>query len=96
MQSGYMLKEVITFMNLSEKIIFLMKKNNIKNPKELSKKMSEKNLTIPYTTLLTIINDEIQNVKLGTAQKLCKYFNITLDDLLDDTIELTDLSLLRD
>ena len=76
-------------MNLSEKINILMKQNNIKNPKELSEKLNEKNLKIPYTTLLTIINNEVQDIKLGTARKLCIFFNLTLDQLLDDDIELT-------
>lgn len=75
-------------MNLSEKIDVLMKQNNIKNPKELSEKLNEKNLKIPYTTLLTIINNEVQDIKLGTARKLCTFFNLTLDQLLDDDIEI--------
>lgn len=75
-------------MNLADKINYLMKKNNIKNPKELSSKLNEKNLKIPYTTLLTIINNEVQDIKLGTAQKLCNFFHVTLDELLDDTISL--------
>ena len=77
-------------MNLAEKINFLMKQKNIKNPKNLSQKLNEKNLTIPYTTLLTIINNEVQDIKLGTARKLCNFFNITLDELLDDDISLKD------
>ena len=77
-------------MNLAEKINLLMKQKNIKNPKDLSQKLNEKNLTIPYTTLLTIINNEVQDIKLGTARKLCNFFNITLDELLDDDISLKD------
>lgn len=77
-------------MNLAEKIDILMKKNNIKNPKELSEKLKNKNLNIPYTTLLTIINNEVQDIKLGTARKLCDFFQITLDELLDDNIPLNE------
>lgn len=75
-------------MNLADKINFLMKRNNIKNPKELSEKLTELNKKIPYTTLLTIINNEVQDIKLGTARKLCDFFHITLDELLDDDISI--------
>lgn len=77
-------------MNLADKLNILMKKNNIKNPKELSEKLNEKDLKIPYTTLLTIINNEVQDIKLGTAKKLCILFNLTLDELLDDNISIED------
>ena len=76
-------------MTLAEKLDFLMKQHKIKNPKELSQKLEEQDLKIPYTTLLTIINNEVQDVKLGPAQKLCTFFNVTLDQLLDDNISLT-------
>lgn len=75
-------------MNLADKLDLLMKQHNIKNPKELSQKLNQQNLKIPYTTLLTIINNEVQDIKLGTAQKLCNYFNITLDELLDDDVPI--------
>ena len=75
-------------MNLAEKINYLMKKNNIKNPKELSTRLKERDLAIPYTTLLTIINNEVQDIKLGTAKKLSTFFNVTLDELLDDNLPL--------
>lgn len=75
-------------MDMASKINVLMKRNNIKNPKELSKELNKNNLNIPYTTLLTIINNEVQDVKLGTARKLCDYFKITLDELLDDSVDL--------
>ena len=77
-------------MNMADKINILMKRDNIKNPKELSQKLDKQNLKIPYTTLLTIINNEVQDIKLGTARKLCNFFHITLDELLDDDIELDD------
>ena len=73
-------------MNLVDKLNILMKKNNIKNSKELSVKLEKNNLKIPYTTLLTIINNDVQDIKLGTAKKLCQFFHITLDELLDDNI----------
>lgn len=79
-------------MNLAEKINLLMIQNDIKNPKELSKKLIEKDLKIPYTTLLTIINNEVQDIKLGTARKICTFFRITLDELLDDNIPILDIN----
>lgn len=77
-------------MNLADKLNILMKKNNIRTPKELSNQLNQQNLKIPYTTLLTIINNEVQDIKLGTARKLCDFFNITLDELLDDNIDIID------
>lgn len=62
-------------MNLADKLNILMKRNNIKNPKELSQNLNLQNLKIPYTTLLTIVNNEVQDIKLGTAQKLCNFFS---------------------
>lgn len=79
-------------MNLAEKINLLMTQNDIKNPKELSEKLNEKGLKIPYTTLLTIINNEVQDIKLGTAKKICTFFRITLDELLDDNIPILDIT----
>lgn len=79
-------------MNLSQKISYLMKKNNIKTSKELSRKLEEENMRIPYTTLLTIINGETTNIKLETANKLCYIFKITLNELLDDVDNIDVLS----
>lgn len=77
-------------MDLIGKLKMLMKKNNIKNIAQLSKETN-----IPYTTLKSIFDGDVNDIRLSTSKKLCDYFKITLDDLLDDTIELTDLSLLR-
>ena len=75
-------------MNISEKINYLMKEHNIKSPRDLANALENKNLKIPYTTLLTIINNEVKDIKLGTAEKLCTFFNITLDDLLNNNISV--------
>lgn len=81
-------------MNLSEKLNFLMNKNNIRNPKDLALKLNAAKLGIPYTTLLTILNNEVQDIKLKTAYKLCTFFNITLDELLDDNIPIPEKNLI--
>lgn len=76
-------------MDLSEKLNYLMKINNIKNPKELSIRLKESNFEIPYTTLLTILKGEVKDIKLNTALKLARFFNITLDELLDNNVSIT-------
>lgn len=70
-------------MELIEKLKLLMKKNNIKNTSQLSKET-----TIPYTTLKSIFDGDVNDIRLSTSRKLCDFFSITLDDLLDDNIEL--------
>lgn len=80
-------------MDLAEKINHLMKTKGIRNAKELSEKMHELDLSIPYTTLLTIINGEVTDIKLNTANKFKQFFNITLDELLDDRINITEFKI---
>jgi len=70
-------------MDLIEKLYYLMKRNNIKNTAQLSRETS-----IPYTTLKSIFDGDVNDIRLSTSRKLCDYFNITLDELLDDNIEL--------
>ena len=70
-------------MDLIQKLNYLMKKNNIKNISQLSKETG-----IPYTTLKSIFDGDVNDIRLSTSRKLCDYFKITLDDLLDDNIEL--------
>lgn len=72
-------------MELIEKLHILMKRNNIKNISQLSKETK-----IPYTTLKSIFDGDVNDIRLSTSRKLCDYFKITLDDLLDDDIELND------
>lgn len=83
-------------MNLSEKLNILMNKLGIDSPTELSKKMNEANLNIPYTTLVSILNGTVKNIRLDTANKFKVFFNailpidqkLTLDDLLDSNINI--------
>lgn len=78
-------------MDLIQKIQLLMKKNNIKNTSQLSKETS-----IPYTTLKSIFDGDVNDIRLSTSKKLCNYFNITLDELLDDSISLINYKISND
>lgn len=83
-------------MNLAEKINILMKKTNITTTAELAKKMEEANLKLPYTTIAAVLKGEIKNITLNKANKFKFFFNsilpldqkLTLDDLLDDDIDI--------
>lgn len=77
-------------MNISNKLNSLMKEYDIKNPKELSKELEKQKLKIPYTTLMTILNNDVQDIKLGNAKKLCKFFNITMDELLGEDFRINE------
>ncbi len=72
-------------MDLTEKLQFLMKKNNIKNISQLSKETN-----IPYTTLKSIFDGDVNDIRLSTSRKLSDFFKITLDELLDDDISLNE------
>lgn len=78
-------------MDLLQKLDALMKKNNIKNIAQLSK-LTE----LPYTTLKSIFDGDVNDIRLSTSKKICNTFNITLDELLDDKIDLNNLQLLND
>lgn len=83
-------------MTLSEKLNVLMKKIGIDNPTKLCKRMEEANLYIPYTTICAILNGNVKNLRLDTANKFKAFFNsilplneyLTLDDLLDTNIDI--------
>ena len=72
-------------MDLIEKLHILMNRKNIKKISQLSRETN-----IPYTTLKSIFDGDVNDIRLSTSRKLCYYFEITLDDLLDDDIEITD------
>lgn len=72
-------------MDLIQKLQFLMKKNNIKNISQLSRET-----TIPYTTLKSIFDGDVNDIRLSTSRKLADFFKVTLDELLDDDISLND------
>lgn len=73
-------------MDIGEKILELMENKKIKNVRELSKRCD-----IPYTTLRAIIDGTIGDIKINTAIKLCNTFNITLDELFSENIELPEI-----
>ena len=54
-------------MDLIEKLQFLMKKNNIKNISQLAKETN-----IPYTTLKSIFDGDVNDIRLSTSRKLLK------------------------
>lgn len=65
---------------------------DIKTVRELSDKLEANGLKIPYTTLITILGNHVQDIKLETARRLCTFFHVSLDTLLDDNIPLVDNS----
>lgn len=69
-------------MELIDKLEMLMKEQNI-NKAQLSK-----NADIPYTTVDGFFKKGMDNVKLPTLKKLAKYFNCSLDYLVDDEINV--------
>lgn len=78
-------------MDLLQKLNALMKRNNIKNVAQLSK-LTE----LPYTTLKSIFDGDVNDIRLSTSKKICNTFNITLDELLNDNIDLKDLQIIDD
>lgn len=67
--------------DLSEKISYLMRKNNISSPRELASKTD-----VPYTTILSILNKTVDKdgMRIKTLLKFSEYFNVTLDSLISN------------
>lgn len=76
-------------MLVSEKIEKLKRIFNIKNNKKLAEKVN-----LPYTTVITISKGETEDIKLSTAKKFCDYFDLTLDELLDDNYSLPEYTII--
>lgn len=72
-------------MDLIQKLKILMNRKNIKKVSQLSR-----DTNIPYTTLKSIFDGDVNDIRLSTSRKLCDFFHITLDELLDDDIEIDD------
>lgn len=68
---------------LAEKILYLKEINDIKSIKTLAKMIN-----IPYTTLKDITDGITTNIRLDTAKKICDFFNLTLDELFRNEIDL--------
>lgn len=64
-------------MKIKEKLDLLMKENDIENVKILASK-----LDIPYSTFLTIYNGTVGSIKVEYAEKICKFFNVPIDNFL--------------
>ena len=79
-------------MNIRDKIYKLMEDNDITKISDLTKSLERNNLKIPYTTLMSILNGDVKDIKVGTANKLCKFFNISLEELLGDDYKLNENS----
>lgn len=73
-------------MDLKEKLSSLMKQNGIKNLYDLSRQCD-----IPYTTLRNIMIDNISNIRIDTAIKLCDFFKVSLDELLQSELDLSEI-----
>lgn len=67
-------------MNFLEKLDLLMKEKGI------SKSVLSKESGIPYTTIDGFYKKGYGNAKLSTIKKLSRYFNITLDEMIGDSI----------
>ena len=67
-------------MDLKERIEYLMKKKNIKNPKELSKESK-----VPYTTLRSILLDGVSDIRASTLFALADTLGASSDYLLGRT-----------
>ncbi|WP_195984047.1 helix-turn-helix transcriptional regulator [Clostridium sp. D33t1_170424_F3] len=66
---------------------FLEKLDNLIAEKGINKSVLSKESGIPYTTIDAFYKKGYQNAKLPTIQKLCDYFDVTLDYLVRDDIE---------
>lgn len=70
-------------MNLTDKLDYLMQE----------RKMNKRNLSletgIPYTTIDAFYKKGTENIKLSTLKRLSDYFGITLDEIADDSIDIT-------
>ena len=69
-------------MTFLEKLDFLLKENNI-NKHKLSEQSG-----IPYTTITNFYKQSYENIKLSTFKKLCGFFNVTMDSMARDDIDI--------
>ncbi|MCL2354615.1 MAG: helix-turn-helix domain-containing protein [Oscillospiraceae bacterium] len=70
----------------TEKLSDLMKKNNIKNSKELSSLSN-----IPYTTIRSLYENGTGGIRATTLMKLATFFDCSINYLLDDNIPVGQL-----
>lgn len=68
-------------MNFLEKLSVLMKEHNLNN------NTLAKSSGIPYTTIDALFKKGYEGVRMSTVKKLASYFHVSLDYLMDDTID---------
>lgn len=68
---------------LAEKILYLKEVNDIKTIKALAKLIN-----IPYSTLKDITDGITTNIRLETGKKICDFFDLTLDELFRNELDL--------
>ena len=69
-------------MNLLEKINFLIERNNL-NKRQLSLKSG-----IPYSTIDGFYKVGYENMRISTLKILCDFFNVTMDSMAFDELEI--------
>ena len=67
-------------MSFTDKLDMLMAKNKI------NKSILSREADIPYTTIDGFYKKGTDNIKLSTLKKIARYFNCSLDYLVDDDI----------
>jgi len=68
-------------MTFTEKLVYLMNKNDIKNRSQLSKQSG-----IPYTTIVGFFEKGTENIRRTTLIKLSDFFGCSLEYLVSDEI----------
>lgn len=68
-------------MTFTEKLVYLMNKNGIKNRSQLSKQSG-----IPYTTIIGFFEKGTENIRRTTLIKLSDFFDCSLEYLVSDEI----------
>ena len=68
-------------MTFTEKLVYLMNKNGIKNRSQLSKQSG-----IRYTTIVGFFEKGTENIRRTTLIKLSDFFNCSLEYLVSDEI----------
>jgi DNA-binding Xre family transcriptional regulator len=68
---------------------FLDKLDVLMSEKGLNKRTLSIESGVPYTTILSFWDKGCDNIKLSTLRTLAKYFNVTLDYLADDSVDIT-------
>lgn len=69
-------------MTFLEKLDFLMKKNGLKNIKQLSDACG-----IPYTTIRNWSTRGYDKISLSCVRTICDYFHVTIDSMTRDEVD---------